>query len=416
MTKQIAFKSRLLRDGHVVAHPVTGAYVPAILLEGEHFMTYHGAASWTTGQGHALTSATAVATNITAPDGSATAHRIQANAQAGIYHGVRLSPLQGNGDWMGYLGEAANRLRAFSFDIKPGTGITAIEVRTLAENGSGYVTDVFDMSAGTKTSGSSKIYIEPSVPDDPAYAGWWRIFSYGLQFPSSGTISNVVDVYMIKGALGYFAGPYFTGAGEYVDFWGSRTENGVAQCQLGFWNAQNVAALWGTSPGAEQLTLPLPTDLEKPRSMTLWAQWLERGNAVVANAPSASRESGILRIGDMQRTAANSLEVKQTATGFTATLNNGGTTSVSTLALTPTRDQMITLRVTLDALGVVQLHGAINANAETAGTEGAEAGLPATWNDPMMTVNCLGKELFGDMSLLALKARPGLVPAQIMAL
>lgn len=416
MSKQVVLKDRLVRDDHVITHPVTGAYERAIRLEGNHYTQTHQLSSWTGGNGVTLRFATASSTAITAPDGSANAHRLLSAANT-VYHGVHYVPLEGVGNtYQGLPGELATRQRAFQIFAKAGNLIDEVETRTYAEDGSGFTIDRFNLLTATKTSGASKIYIEPAVPNDPAYAGWCRIFSHGLRYPSSGTISNRLELYLVKGGLGYNAGGGFAGAGtEYVDLWGYSSENNAAECQSPLWSIPDANAYWGTSPGAEHLAIPLKDGLATPVAMTVYAEWLERGNAVMANAADSARESGILRIGDMPRTAAGSLEIKQTATGFTGTLNNGGTTSVSTVALAPGRNQLVALRAVITGGGVLTLNASLNGAAEVAGTTGAAAGLPATWNEATMTVNSLGASLFGDMDLLKLKVWPGDIPRAVAA-
>lgn len=401
MSRALSFRRQTPRDDQMVYDPVATAYVPAIRLQAHHYTALSSAstanalfATATTGQAD--------------PTGGTGAVKIT-DDNNNVYHMMQYIQLTGAGDFQGFPGEKDAGQHAWSVHMKAGTS-TKVDVVHYSET-AGSIVDRFNLSTGAHEvdAGEGKIFIEPSLLDTGS-SGWWRIFTVGKLFqnPASGNGENQVKLHLVNGAgVGWNAGSGYAGASD-RDFYvyGYQAENAVAAVGA-IATPYSSGAMpfdWGASPGAEQLSYPVEA---APANVTIYARFLERGNAIMANATQQSRQAGILRIGNSGRTAADSFEIVQTATGFTATLNNGGVTSVSSVTASPAFGDAIELRATISATGVVQLSRTINGAAETSGTAGSAAGLPTAWNDPVMYVNSCGNTLYGDLDLISLKLLNG---------
>lgn len=410
---QVGFKTITnLRDDHFNANPVTSAVEQFILLEKSHYSTMHGKDQWLPSSGgsfaaQAIWFATVTSYNNVAPDGSNTAVLIASTAVS-AYHGIRAGGLSGNGNWQGFLGEVAGGQWAFADFVKAGT-TTVIDIE-LVDSAGATVTYRFDLATGTRTSGQdNKVRIAPAVPGSPAYAGWYRIYSVGLVLSASAEVRHYIK--MVKAGSNSFLGT----TNENFYFAGSYTEYNQAVCCYAPWNTPNTNIYWGQSAGQDLLIIPLPSTVSAPQAMTVYMEWLDRGNSIMAGAALNATTPGIFRIGGVANTAANSLNVTQTATGFSGTYNNAGSTSVSTVSLSPDVGDLIALRAVLDATGSLTLYASKNGAAETAGTTGAARGFPSAWDAAEITPNSLGGTNAGDMELRRLHIAAGDVAAAVLA-
>lgn len=413
MTTQVGFKTITnLRDDHFNINPVTAAVEQFILLEKTHYSTAHGKDQWLPSSGgtqsvSAIWFASVTSYNNTAPDGSSTAVLIASDSN-NAYHGLRTSPLSGNGNWQGFPGEVASGQWAFVDFLKAGT-TTVIDIEFLDSAGA-TVTYRFDLTTGTRTSGpDNKVRIASAVPGSPTYAGWWRIYSVGLVLGAAADPRHYVK--MVKAGSNSFLGT----TAENFYYGGSWTEYNQAVCCYTPWNIPNANIFWGQSSGQDLLVMPLPASIATPQAMTVYMEWLDRGNGVMAGAAVNPTTPGIFRIGGVTNVSANSINVTQTATGFSGTFNNGGSTSVSAVALVADVGDLIALRAVLSATGALTLYAGLNGAAETAGTTGTAQGLPGAWDAAEITPNSLGGTNAGDMELRRLHVVAGDVSAEKMA-
>lgn len=398
MTSELSFRQNQ-RDDFRVYDPVAADFVSAIRLQSDHWTALHN--------GDTVTVAFATeTTGIADPLGGTSAIRITDDSNT-VYHVCRLGWLKGNGDFNGYPGEKAAGQHAWRFSIKAGTSTLVDVVHDHQTTAGTYYVDRFNLATGAHVtdSGSGVIFITPTLADGGA-SGWWDIYTVGKKYqnPVQGTLRVWLCTVNAIG-VGWNGGSGYTGASNRTfDVWGWQAENGQAAVGARSQSAFNGAnqSFWGINPGLEQMQVDLPTALSTPTAMTIYARYIERGNAIMANATQQQRDSGILRIGDMSRSANNAFEITQTATGFTATLNNNGVTSTSSVAVSPVYGDAIELRATVTAAGAT-LHCAINGGSVTSGSSGAAAGLPVAWNEGLVTINGCGDALWGDMDLLALK-------------
>lgn len=389
----------------IVTDPTGPTTIHATRLQGSHFSTFNG--------GQPFGAVFGTFATIADPIGGTTALRFTDDNNS-VYHLVRIGYLHGNGNFQGLPGEVAGGQSAVSAIIKANTSTKVDVVTQNPAGGSGV--DRFDLTTGNRDvdSGLGYVKIEPFFPDAGA-SGWWRIYTYNLrqQNPLNAGLDDTFRLHTVNaGGVGWNAGSGYAGASNRsFDVWMPQFENANAQTGSPFPLVVNTPAnlKWGDTCGSEQLAFPLNAALATPAALTAYTSWLERGNVIMANAAANTRQSGIMRIGDIGRTSNNGLEVIQTATGFTATFNNAGTTSVSSVAVSPTQGQRIETRVTLSGGGAATLSVSINGAAETAGTAGAAAGLPATWSEALVSVNGVGNTLYGDMDLIACKVLAGAV-------
>lgn len=413
MTTQPGFKTITnLRDDHFNTNPVTAAVEQFILLEKTHYSTSHEKDQWVPSSGGsqsvaAIWFATVTSYNNQAPDGSSTAVLI-ASTTANAYHGIRTSPLSGNGNWQGFPGEAASGQWALMCLVKAGA-TTEVDIEFLDETGA-TVTYRFDLSTGARTSGpDNRVRIAPASPGSQTYAGWYRIYSVGLVLGAAADPRYYIK--MVKGGVNSFLGT----TAETFYLAGAWTEYNQAVCCYQPWNTPNANILWGQSAGQDLLIMPLPDAVAAPQEMTVYMEWLDRGNAIMAGAAVNPTTPGIFRIGGVTNTAANSLNVTQTATGFSGTYDNGGSTSVSTVALVPDVGDLIALRAVLSAGGALTLYAGKNGAAETAGSTGTARGFPVAWDAAEITPNSLGGTNAGDMELRRLHVCAGDVAADVLA-
>lgn len=398
MTYQIARRNmRTLRDAHVCRNPVTGLYEKTIALDRKvkHWSSVAGG----TGQ-HALVFATDAASNIAAPDGTNTAYQIQ-NTANNATHGFTISATANLGA-PGVI-DVGDQF-AMGVYLKAGT-ITKVDV---VQGGSASVTARFNLATGAKISGDARFRIEPAAGDDPAVAGWYRIFSDNLVYDNA-TITLTTSVRFLRESDG--AASYLGSVGENYYYWlctldGEKPLTGLQPFGFNTSGNNGTDALYLEVGGEETLIIPLRT-LATPQAMTVYLEWFDRGNGEAVTPP------GIFRIGDMNATAANSVEVTQTATGFSGTYNNGGATSLSTVALVPAYGDLVSLRAVLDLTGALQLFASKNGAAEVAGTVGTARAFPASWSEALLIVNSLGGTAYGDMYLRSARAFVGIVSQAI---
>lgn len=111
-----------------------------------------------------------------------------------------------------------------------------------------------------------------------------------------------------------------------------------------------------------------------PQETTFYVKFIERGTSLISGARLIQlSESG---------GAANSFRIDRAASDrYAARLADAAeaTTSSSTATVTPAYGNLVELRVTVSATGVVQLHQTINAGSEVSATAGGVGGLPAQW-------------------------------------
>lgn len=412
MTTQLAYKSvSNPRDDHFALNPITGAVERLLLLERTHYWTLHGRDQWFVGTGGTSTAASLVSATVssytqTGPDGNSNAVLISSNTQTSS-HGYWVLPLNGNGDFQGVPADAASRQWAFEHILKVGSLVTQVDV--LCYDSAGVQqTYRFDLSTGAAVSGpDNKVRIQAVAPGSPTYAGWYRIYSVGLRFAAAPNPRT--DVYMVKAGAQSFVGT----AGETFYVAGYNVEFNVGRC-----SPQKVSIpqgwLWGKSDGEDQMFIALPTSMQTPQPLTVYMEWLDRGNAAMAGAAALPTTPGIFRIGDLANTANNYLKVTQTSTGFTGVFSNGASTSTSTVVLTVDGDNLVSLRAVINDAGALTIYASVNGAAETAGSTGTAVGFPAAWGDNFITPNSLGLTNTGDMGLRKLHVLPGAVDIAVL--
>lgn len=402
MTTQFAYKNIVQpRDDHFALNPVTGAVEQFLLLERTHYWTQAGSTNWIDGANAGLlTFATVDSRVIAGPDGNNNALLISATTQT-VYHGYRAIPLGNNGDFQGVPADAVNRQWGFQHILKAGT-ISQFDI--VYTNGSGVVeTHRFDLSTGLKVSGpNTSVRVAPVAPGNPTYAGWYRIYSVGIRFGAA--VDRISFVRMVKAGNQNFTGALTDNF--YVA--GQTSEYNVGICSPIFTSIP-VGWGWGASPGEDQLCIALPTEVQEPKPLTVYMEWLDLGNAIMAAAIANARTPGIFRIGNLENTGNNFVRVTQTATGFTGVYNVNGATSTSDVTITVDAEQLVTLRAIINGAGALTIHASVNGGGEVAGTTGTAIGFASAWGGNFITPNAHGLSNTGDMALRKLHVLPGTV-------
>ena len=131
-----------------------------------------------------------------------------------------------------------------------------------------------------------------------------------------------------------------------------------------------------------------------PTSMTLYAEFIERGSLAAGGA--------VLYVGNDGNTGARIL-IESTGTQYRVTYTDGTTTRTSTLAGTaPVTGQRVEIRATASVTGAVQIAQRINGGTETQGPLSTGLTFPSAWSDARVYVGSRGNA--SASSLLVLRA------------
>lgn len=421
MSEQLTLvPSGVLRSAHRVINPVTSSDEPVVILQSEHGFYWNNTTGWA--NVCATQFATFTPSVITAPDGSAYGNKITAS-NVTIYHS--LVPQFFNGtNYRGYSGAQTGSNVCFDLYIKAGS-LTQVEIRYSANFG---VTDNlyrFDLVSCTQIAGPTdgKITIEPAALTSPAIPGWCRIIGTGWSIANSAnTQVGFCTVFLVKNGLGYNNGSGWAsdGVSDYIYNWSCKAEVNTAFPGLPEISVPSSVYFPSSNSGSDVVAIPLGS-LSTPQAMTIYMEWFDRSNAVAAGLTIPLIQGGtvvnpgIVRVGDILGTANNSLNIVQTTTGFVGTINNGGTSSTSTLSAVPTYGNLVALRATLTTAGALTIYVSINGAAEVVGTTSTAVGMPGSWVEATAWPNTLGGTAFGNMVLRSFKIYPGVLSKAVIA-
>lgn len=148
----------------------------------------------------------------------------------------------------------------------------------------------------------------------------------------------------------------------------------------------------------DQLSFPY---LARPQAMTVYARFLEQGT-IKATAALAWR---IFQIGD-NTSAKNYLDCWSFGTGYRARYDNGVTFVNADTASAPSIGDLVELRVTLTAAGVLQISQTVNNGTEASSATATAHVLPQQWvnlsaaADQVIRLGNIGTVGVGFMALL----------------
>lgn len=412
MTIQLGLRAiSNIRDDHIEKNPVTTANERFILLEPPHVLTRHQVDHLVSGAGGSLSPlynyffAATGATNLYAPDGTNTAVAVGPDIvrtpnpyQKCTYQGL-------NSAYAGWPGPTAGDAFSLIAFVQAG-GLTQVGVSANAV-GSNTPT-IFDLTTGN---------IVGSDPNGGVFSiiqypgSWWAIIGSGITQPASPS-----ENFTLWGAKAGSTS-WNTSLTDTLNFWWGQAFQKFSAPPMPFTGAapglENAVAngfpyMDPISQGGDLLSIPLSAPISTPSSMTIYMEWLERGNA------ASSAASAICRLGDISNTpGSNGINITQNNTGITGVFTSGGSTSTSTVSLAPTRGQLVAMRATLNAGGALRILASINSGAEAAGSLGTAVGLPGTWSDTLIFPNALGGASFGIMALRKLSIFAGVQPLSI---
>lgn len=383
MTYQPDFSSlRQLRTAHVALNPVTGLYEKFIALDSANLER-------TTGTPQTFTTifSTKPSTNNQGPDGTSTATMVQ-NDTNNVYHGCSFAT---------YDAPTAGQTIAWSVIAKAGT-LSKVKCYAGSTSQAGVNTTViasFDLTDGSTLSAHANIKIRPVGGDNPAYAGWYEIYTVGITGDGTMGPQFVIHLLNSSGTESYTGN---TSQNFYVWKFGvDKTNKDVGR----IFTPTGVTTNAFQQPTAAEVLVIGIGSLSTPQAMSVFMEWIDRGNAVSGISP------GIFRLGDMVRTAQGSLELIQSSSGFTATYQSSAGTSVSTAALVPAVGDLVGALVTIDGTGACQLTVYNNSNSAVVGTAGTARSFDGTWSDNLLTINSAAGLVPGDMYLSGIALIPG---------
>lgn len=409
MTKQLARRPfTQLRDDHVETNPVTTLEERFVLLTHPHGWTFNQVDQLLSGGGGALSPMwnkqfATLASGETDPLGGSTALLLTSLQQA--YAVAFTESGYWNGGYRNWPGPVTGDLANFYVIVKAGTSNYC---SVIFANNSEYG---FDLTTGARTFGPT----DGKVKTKSLGNGWWMIYSVGLTLPASFDASQMIKVYVANATQGQALTP---AAGQSIRIWLAQGCHLSAQATLppgggtsGLDNAGDGKFPFYNplSDGGEIVSIPLPASAQAPAALTVYMEWLDRGNQLAASPP------GVFRLGNLANTG-NGINVTQTPTGFSGTYTNGGSTSTATVALTTVFGDLVTLRATLSAGGALTLAASKNGAAEVVGASGSAAGLAGAWSDSLVVPNCLGSgsaNTQGDMALRKLRLYAGEQPLTV---
>lgn len=371
---------------HKALNPVTGLAEAFIAMDGPK-------REWSLGgpQAITLTSATNPSTTEASPDGLSNGKLIQ-NTTATNTHGINFNT--------GQAITTGNRL-VMAFAAKAGT-LTKIKVYfgTVATTP---VVATFDLSNGTKVSGDSRLKIRPLLAQDAVVSGFYEIYSVGV---TRDTNINTSDVTIRALKASNDAENYTGTTAENWTFWkygiawddnapttagATRGLGYIYDCPVANPNTSTKVS------STETFILPLGATLETPQAMSVYMEWLDRGNAI--SGITSPAPPTIFWIGDMDANTSASLKVVQTSTGFEGTYTNAAGTSTCNISLVPTDGQLVGLLAVLDADGALTLSAFVNEETAVVGTTGTGRAFATPWSGNTMTINTLAGANVGEMYL-----------------
>jgi hypothetical protein len=340
--------SGVLRDNHWVLPTGASERIRTLLLEPQRTnlaIRSQELDTWTDTSGSTVTANAAVA-----PDGTTTADLLTATASGS---GRRRS--------VTFTGDGT---KAVSLFLKQGTAaentillrdltasVNRIAVRTL-------------WSAGALTLsivGGGGI----AHPPQPLGNGWWRVLlsADGVVAANSHVIQITVDP--------------TAGTGT-VLAWGAQAENAVVPSSYIPTEGTTVTR------NADSLYWEVPS-LNPPREMTLYV----RGVELLGTALSNER---YIQIGDSANADARLLIYRSGAT--TAAIWDPAT-QVAVVGAAKSTGDLLEMRLTLSAAGVIQLGTSINGGAESLSAAGAAQALPAAFSAAQIWLNSVGAAQVG---------------------
>lgn len=195
--------------------------------------------------------------------------------------------------------------------------------------------------------------------------------------------------------------------GQVANF--SRSGTGTAADSVGTtatWNRNRpvwrvtsgtVGLLLGGQGSAEILRYPI---LFVPRELTAYVEFIERGTGT---------SDRILHIGEDDNSNPRFQIYRHASSGYSALYHDGSNSRESTLAVgtLPSSGDLVTLRATISATGVVQIHQSINGAAEVSATASSTNTIASAWSDGQLYVNSRGASDEGDAEYRRVKVFPG---------
>jgi hypothetical protein len=148
----------------------------------------------------------------------------------------------------------------------------------------------------------------------------------------------------------------------------------------------------------DQFSFPF---LARPQAMTFYVRFIEQGT-IKSSTALAWR---IFHLGD-QLSAKNFLICYGVGTAYRATYNSGGNSRSVDTASAPAIGDLVELRVTLTAGGVLIIAQTVNGGTEVASSPGAALLLPQQWvntsaaSDPLLWMDTVGGSGVGFIALL----------------
>ena len=373
------------REGYWAINPVTGqpeAFV-AIQSSARNFQNFPSGSLDPYQNAESGLFATAIATGIADPFGGFGAKRWEATT-ANAFHAIRINPLV-NADGANVLlpGEPL----AFDRWVKFDTGSPITQFDQFYTNGAGVTIQArFDAVTGARISGDARMQVEvPGLDNpDPVLAGWLRPYTEGLNYAAVPTGALNLDIRMVKSGNQSFVGA----TGDTI-----LTAGGSIDIKRGYqWPGYPGMGNWQIGRQPDRIAVGLGR-FATPQAMTVNFSYLDRGNRYRAT------NIGVCRVGDHAGTASGSINLVQNGTTFTATYTRGSQTSVSTLVLETTTQNLVEVILAVNGSGALQLSAAKDADPIVTGTLGNPIGLPPAWSGPYLHFGSLGASGFGDMLL-----------------
>lgn len=290
----------------------------------------------------------------TAPDGTATADRLVEDSTAGQAHGVYDS-----------ITKTASTNCAFSVFAKAGTR-TWLKLRISVS--SHYVNAWFNLSTGVigshdegDTGTFERSYIETYGSD------WFRCVLVGDLGTNTAITASIVS------ATADESDSHNGDGSSYISVWGAQFEDSAE-----FASSYKKTASGTATRNAEALSFPF---WAPPQAMTCYVKFVERGTIL---APASTR---VLQVSN--GTNPRFLVWQYTGNNrYRASLINIDEDQVDSVSVAaPSVGDVVELRVTLSALGVVQIHQSINSAAEVSATATAAQALDSTWGGNILSLN-----------------------------
>ena len=139
----------------------------------------------------------------------------------------------------------------------------------------------------------------------------------------------------------------------------------------------------------------------RPQAMTVYLKFIELGTATTAN-------TRVLQIG-ANTLATSRLVVLAPAGKYQVQLFNASGTSVtSTATVAPAVGNVVELRITVTASGVIQLHQTINGGTEVSATASGGLTLPQVWQDATLWLGRASNGGTGFAAFLAVHIERGI--------